>query len=91
MSFLKIAVCGLILGNASLGISQAFDEFTLDKEVSIFLKKTFDELKNFDLGVKCPEEENQWYLDSLEYSPWFVNDFNGDEIPDLFVTGTKKK
>lgn len=91
MSFYKAAVIGLLIGRTTLGFSQAFDEFTLDKEVSIFLKKTFDELKNFELGIKCPEEENQWYLDSLEYSPWYVGDFNGDEIPDLFVTGTKKK
>lgn len=76
---------------SSLLSSQAFDEFTIDKEVIIFAKKEFKELKNFDLGIKCPEEENQWYLDSLEYSPWFVGDFNGDEIPDLFMTGQEKK
>ncbi len=71
--------------------SQTFDEFTIDKEVIIFAKKEFKELKNFDLGIKCPEEENQWYLDSLEYSPWYVGDFNGDEILDLFMTGQEKK
>ncbi len=71
--------------------SQSFDEFSVDKEVSIFLKDKFDVLKNFNLGIPCPEEENKWYLDSLDYSPWYVGDFNGDKIPDLFVTGKQKK
>lgn len=75
----------------STGFSQSFDEFTLDKEVSVFAKNEFKDLKNFELGIDCPEEENQWYLDSLDYSPWYVGDFNGDEIPDLFLTGKENK
>lgn len=71
--------------------AQSFDEFSLDKEVLIFVKSTFDDMKNFNLGVKCPEEENQWYLDSLDFSPWHVGDFNQDDIPDLFITGQEKK
>ncbi|MCC6752866.1 MAG: hypothetical protein IT266_02660 [Saprospiraceae bacterium] len=71
--------------------AQSFDDFTLDKEVSVYLKKNFESLKNFQLGIKCPYEENQWYLDSLEYSPWFVGDFNSDGISDLFATGQQKK
>ncbi|MBK8956699.1 MAG: hypothetical protein IPM34_14255 [Saprospiraceae bacterium] len=71
--------------------AQNFDDFTLDKEVSIFIKENFDGLKNFSLGIDCPHEENQWYLDSLEYSPWYVGDFNKDKISDLFVTGKQRK
>ncbi|MBK9109631.1 MAG: hypothetical protein IPM92_14980 [Saprospiraceae bacterium] len=71
--------------------AQNFDDFTVDKEVSIFIKDNFATLKNFDLGIKCPHEENQWYLDSLEYSPWYVGDFNKDNISDLFVTGKQRK
>lgn len=71
--------------------AQSFDDFTLDKEVSVYMKKNFESLKNFQLGIKCPHEENQWYLDSLEYSPWFVGDFNGDGISDLFATGQQKR
>ncbi len=71
--------------------AQYFDDFTIDKEVSIFVKKEFNSLKNFELGIKCPEEENQWYLDSMDYSPWYVGDFNQDKLPDLFFTGQEKK
>lgn len=72
-------------------MSQELDELTTDKEVMIFVKKEFDQLKSFTLGIKCPEDENQFYLDSLEYSPWYVGDFNNDKIPDLFITGQEKK
>jgi hypothetical protein len=71
--------------------AQTFDDFTIDKEVSIFVKKEFKSLKNFELGIKCPEKENEFYLDSMEYSPWYVGDFNNDKMADLFFTGQEKK
>lgn len=80
-----------ILFLAHTAVSQNFDDFTLDKEVSIFIKENFPALKNFELGIDCPFEENQWYLDSLEYSPWYVGDFNKDNISDLFITGKQRK
>ncbi|MBK9727137.1 MAG: hypothetical protein IPO86_03365 [Saprospiraceae bacterium] len=89
---MKLKFCLLFqLVYFTASMAQAFDEFTVDKEVMIFVKDEFNDLKNFSLGIKCPEEENQWYLDSLEYSPWFVGDFNDDKIPDLFITGQEKK
>lgn len=84
-----LGVIWIMLTNVSF--AQNFDDFTLDKEVSIFIKEHFEGLRDFDLGIKCPYEENQWYLDSLEYSPWFVGDFNKDNISDLFITGREKK
>ncbi len=77
----------LLLLTAFVAGAQSFDEFSLDNEVRVFLRKEFRSLKNFRLGLKVPKEENQWYLDSLSYSPWFVSDFNKDGISDLFVTG----
>jgi hypothetical protein len=71
--------------------AQELDEFTLDKEVIVFVKDKFKELKNFNLGVKVLYEDNQLYLDSIEYSPWFVGDFNDDGLSDLFITGHEKK
>ncbi|MBK8450332.1 MAG: hypothetical protein IPL42_10040 [Saprospiraceae bacterium] len=67
---MKLKFCLLFqLVYFTASMAQAFDEFTVDKEVMIFVKDEFNDLKNFSLGIKCPEEENQWYLDSLEYSP----------------------
>ena len=80
LSFCKPFIC-----------AQELDEFTLDKEVIIFVKDKFRELKNFNLGVKVEHEDNQLYLDSIEYSPWFVGDFNDDGLSDLFITGHEKK
>ncbi|MEP7197042.1 MAG: DUF6438 domain-containing protein [Saprospiraceae bacterium] len=71
--------------------SQAFEDFTVDKEVTIFLSKHFSELKNFELGIKGKNEDNQLYIDSIEYAPWFVGDFNDDGLMDLFVQGYKRK
>ncbi len=86
-----IPVLIFLLGFLEKPTCQSFDEFSVDKEVSIFLKDHFDGLKNFSLGIPCPEEENKWYLDSIDYSPWYVGDLNGDKILDLFVTGKQKK
>ena len=80
LSFCKPFIC-----------AQELDEFTLDKEVIIFVKDKFRELKNFNLGIKVEHEDNQLYLDSIEYSPWFVGDFNDDGLSDLFITGHEKK
>ncbi|NOT37529.1 MAG: hypothetical protein HOP11_09145 [Saprospiraceae bacterium] len=71
--------------------SQTFDDFTIDKEVTVFIEKHFSELKNLELGIKGKNEDNQLYLDSIEYSPWFVGDFNDDGLTDLFVQGYKRK
>ncbi len=71
--------------------SQGFEDFTIDKDVNIFLSKNFSELKNFQLGIKGMNDDNQLYLDSIEYSPWFTGDFNDDGLLDLFVQGYKKK
>lgn len=71
--------------------SQSFDDFTVDKEVSVFLEKHFSELKNLELGIKGKNDDNQLYIDSIEYSPWYVGDFNDDGLTDLFVQGYKKK
>ncbi|MFN8278999.1 MAG: DUF6438 domain-containing protein [Saprospiraceae bacterium] len=71
--------------------SQGFEDFTVDKDVSIFLDKNFSELKNFQLGIKGFNDDNQLYIDSIDYSPWFVGDFNDDGLLDLFVQGYKRK
>ncbi|MDQ3140754.1 MAG: DUF6438 domain-containing protein [Bacteroidota bacterium] len=71
--------------------AQQIEDLTVDKEVMIFLKKNFKELQNFQLGLYTPEEDNQVYLDSIEYSPWLVADFNNDGLDDLFVAGRIKK
>jgi len=71
--------------------AQEFEDFTLEKEVKIFLEKNFSDLKSFNLGVKVKNEDQQLYLDSIEYSPWFVADFNDDGLLDLFVQGYKRK
>ena len=83
----------LVLLNALLSpiYSQDFEDFTIDKEVIIFLKKQFKDLKDFQLGIKVKNDDNQLYLDSIEYSSWFVGDFNDDGLNDLFVTGNQKK
>ena len=46
--------------------SQDFEDFTIDKEVIIFLKKQFKDLKDFQLGIKVKNDDNQLYLDSIE-------------------------
>ncbi|HRI01348.1 MAG TPA: hypothetical protein PK006_09890 [Saprospiraceae bacterium] len=76
---------------SGVGIAQEIDELVSDKEVIIFVKKYFKDLKQFELGVYTPEEDNQVYLDSLEYVPWYTSDFNSDGLLDLFVTGRVKK
>lgn len=87
----KLLLLGTLFILLNNSHAQDLDEFTLDKEVIVFVKDQFKELKNFNLGVRVPFEDNQLYLDSLEYSPWFVGDFNDDGLSDLFVTGTEKK
>lgn len=72
-------------------LSQPYEEFTLDSEVKTFLHKTFPELKSYDLGVKVRNSDNQLYLDSIEYSPWFVGDFNDDGLMDLFAQMYRRK
>lgn len=88
---IRFQIIAILFILTNVCLSQNFDDFTIDKEVSIFIKEKFESLRHFDLGIKCPHEENQWYLDSLEYSPWFVGDFNKDNISDLFITGHEKK
>ncbi|MBK8244043.1 MAG: hypothetical protein IPK88_11515 [Saprospiraceae bacterium] len=89
----SVFVIVLVLLNALLSpiYSQDFEDFTIDKEVIIFLKKQFKDLKDFQLGIKVKNDDNQLYLDSIEYSSWFVGDFNDDGLNDLFVTGNQKK
>lgn len=87
----KIIILILTLSILGKLHSQVFEDFTIDKEVTIFLAKNFSELKNFELGIKGKSEDNQLYIDSIEYSPWFIGDFNNDELTDLFVQGFKRK
>lgn len=93
ISFKAITQTGLVLlvCCSPLRSQYYFEDFVEDKEVMIFLKENFDGFKNFTLGIKCKEEEHQWYLDSMEFIPWYVGDFNQDEIPDLFITGQQRK
>lgn len=89
-TILSIVILFLV-SSSPLSSQYYFEDFVEDKEVMIFLKENFDGFKNFSLGIKCKEEEHQWYLDSMEFTPWYVGDFNQDEIPDLFVTGQIRK
>ncbi len=59
----------LVLLNALFSpiYSQDFEDFTIDKEVIIFLKKQFKDLKDFQLGIKVKNDDNQLYLDSSHH------------------------
>ncbi|MEO6190474.1 MAG: hypothetical protein ABIO44_09110 [Saprospiraceae bacterium] len=82
---------GCFLLVKSVALTQGFEDFTIDKDVDVFISKNFSELKNLTLGIKGKNDDNQLYLDSIEYSPWFVGDFNDDGLMDLFVQGYKRK
>jgi len=89
MKYLAILFLYLLYGAAI--VAQPYEEFTLDSEVKTFLDKNFSDLKSWDLGVKLRNSDNQLYLDSIEYSPWHVADFNDDGLLDLFVQMYKRK
>ncbi|MBK9270237.1 MAG: hypothetical protein IPM48_01450 [Saprospiraceae bacterium] len=74
-----------------LAYAQPYEEFTLESEVKSFIDKSFPEMKGWNLGVKVKNSDNQLYLDSIEYSPWHVADFNDDGLFDLFVQMYRRK
>ena len=91
MKKLIVSILFFSLLSSTSTFAQQIDDLTIDKEVLIFLKKYFKDLRNFTLETKVQEPENQVYLDSIEFSNWFTGDFNDDGLTDLFVTGMERK
>lgn len=71
--------------------AQEYENFTTEDEVNAFISKNFPDLKSYKLGVKVRNDDNQLYLDSIEYSPWYVGDFNDDGLLDLFAQLYRRK
>jgi hypothetical protein len=67
--------------------SQTINSLKTDKEVTVFYKTHFKQLKELRLNAIFHSKMNVRYLDSIKAKAWYKEDFNNDGKTDLLVTG----